>query len=82
MNDIHNLPSQSSLQQTSMSLSIEPLALRRKRTATDRAENNSDPLAANKKARAEAKAKATAQASTATKPAPGTNVSSYIVSGI
>ena len=41
-----------------MSLSSESLALRRKRTATERAKNNGDPLVANKKARAAAKSQA------------------------
>lgn len=40
-----------------MSFSSESLALRRKRTATERAENNGDPLVANKKAREAAKSK-------------------------
>jgi hypothetical protein len=57
-----------------MSFSSESLALRRKRTATERAENNGDPLAANKKARAAAKSKAGPANSK-------TNVSSYF-SGI
>jgi hypothetical protein len=34
-----------------MSLSVESLALRRNHTATDRAENNGDPLVVKKKAR-------------------------------
>ena len=34
-----------------MSLPVEPLASRRKRTATDCAENNGDPLVVKKKAR-------------------------------
>jgi hypothetical protein len=38
-----------------MSLSSDSLALRRKRTATERAENNGDPLVAKKKAREAAK---------------------------
>jgi hypothetical protein len=38
-----------------MSLSSDSLALRRKRTATERAENNGDPLAVKKKARNAAK---------------------------
>ena len=54
-NIIHILPSQSIPQGILMSLSSESLNLRRKRTATERAENNGDPLAANKKARAAAK---------------------------
>ena len=33
-----------------MSVSVEPPALRRKRTATDHAENNGDPLIVKKKA--------------------------------
>jgi hypothetical protein len=33
-----------------MSLSVESLALHHKRTATDRAENNGDPLVVKKKA--------------------------------
>ena len=39
-----------------MSLSSDSLALRRKHTATERAENNGDPLVAKKKAREAAKA--------------------------
>ena len=38
-----------------MSLSSDSLALRRKRTATERAENKGDPLVAKKKAREAAK---------------------------
>lgn len=34
-----------------MSLSVESLGFRRKRTATERAENNGDPLVVKKKAR-------------------------------
>lgn len=55
-----------------MSLSSESLALRRKRTATERAENNGDPLAASKKARMAAKSKAAPANS-------GNNVSSYFL---
>jgi len=60
-----------------MSLSSDSLALRRKRTATDRAMNNGDPLVVKKKAR-EAVQSDTA-VPTAAKPAPtsekGPNVS-------
>jgi hypothetical protein len=38
-----------------MSFSSDSLALRRKRTATERAENNADPLVVKKKAREAAK---------------------------
>lgn len=44
-----------------MSLSSDSLALRRKRTATERAENNGDPLVAKKKAREAAKVSDLAQ---------------------
>ena len=40
-----------------MSFSFDSLALRRKRTATERAENNGDPLVAKKKAHEAAKSK-------------------------
>ena len=68
-----------------MSLSFESLALRRKRTATERAENNGDPLVVKKKAREAAKSNMAASTSTrvatAEKPAPtgkkGPNVRAY-----
>jgi hypothetical protein len=69
-----------------MSLSSESLALRRKRTATERAENNGDPLVVKKRAREAAKSNTAAaststQVATAEKPAPttkkGPNVSAY-----
>lgn len=68
-----------------MSLSIESLVLRRKRTATDRAENNGDPLVVKKRAREAAKSNTAAptltRVATAKKPAPtgkkGPNVSAY-----
>ena len=49
-----------------MSLSSESLNLRRKRTATERAINNGDPLVVRKRAR---------EATTAAVPKNGTNVS-------
>ena len=66
-----------------MSLSSESFALRRKRTATQHAETNGDPLAANKKACAAAKSKdstsAPAQASTSTNGVPVSSYSSILV---
>ena len=83
VNVIRKLPSQSNFQQISMSLSSESFALRRKRTATQRAENNGDPLAANKKARAAAKSKDStstpAQASTSTNGVPVSSYSNFLV---
>jgi hypothetical protein len=66
-----------------MSFFADSLALRRKRTATERAESNGDPLVAKKKAREAAKVNAATPAFTATvaKAAPvpkkTSNVSSY-----
>jgi hypothetical protein len=48
LSNIQNMMSQSIPQQSSTS---DPLPNRRKRTATERAENNGDPLIAKKKAR-------------------------------
>lgn len=48
---IQNLTHQSTHKYLTMSLSVESLGFRRKRTATERAENNGDPLVVKKKAR-------------------------------
>ena len=65
-----------------MSLSAASLALRRKRTATERAESNGDPLVAKKKAREAAKANTAAPDVTATvaKAAPGPKKASNVSS--
>lgn len=64
-----------------MSFSFDSLSLRRKRTATERAENNGDPLVARKKAREAAKSNAVtptlSPAATAKAPKNGSKVSSY-----
>ena len=55
-----------------MSLSADSLALRRKRTATERVANNGDPLAARKKAREAMKSNVALETTVtaAAKPAP------------